>query len=254
MTMDTFSLKNKSAVIVGGAGDLGIAILEGILEAGASAVCIDNDSRGKKKIQLLRDQGYNVKFIETDITNEDNVDKSLIDARDFLNNNINILVNSAGIQRRASSEDFTIEDWNDVIAVNLTSAFNYCKKIGKYMIEDGYGKIVNIASMQSFLGGVTIPAYAASKGGIAQLTKALSNDWASKGIRVNAIAPGYMDTQLNTKLVNDPLRNKEILSRIPIGRWGDPSDLKGCAVFLCSEASDYLTGAIIPVDGGFLSR
>ena len=122
------------------------------------------------------------------------------------------------------------------------------------MIDNNYGKIINIASMQSFLGGITIPAYAASKGGIAQLTKALSNDWASKGIRVNAIAPGYMDTQLNTQLINDPSRNKEILSRIPVGRWGNPEDLKGCAIFLASDASDYLTGAVIPVDGGFLSR
>jgi len=254
MMMNPFSLDKKNALIVGGAGDLGIAILEGILEAGASAVCIDNDPRGKDKIQLLKDRGFKVKFIETDITDEDNIDKSIEDSKTFLNDNINILINSAGIQRRASSEEFSIHDWNDVIAVNLTSSFNYCKKIGKDMIADGYGKIVNIASMQSFLGGITIPAYAASKGGIAQLTKALSNDWASKGIRVNAIAPGYMDTQLNTKLVNDPKRNSEILSRIPVGRWGKPSDLKGCAVFLCSEASDYLTGAIIPVDGGFLSR
>lgn len=158
------------------------------------------------------------------------------------------------IKKRASSEIFKKSDWDDVISVNLTSVFCYCKAIGNLMINNGYGKIINIASMQSFLGGITIPAYAASKGGIAQLTKALSNDWAAKGLTVNAIAPGYMDTQLNTNLINDPKRNEEILSRIPKGRWGKPEDLVGCAIFLASEASDYVTGSIIPVDGGFLSR
>ena len=249
--MSSFSLKNKNAIVVGGSGDLGFAILEGILEAGSSAICIDNDIN---KIQTLKDKGFKVDFIEVDISNEDEIDYSIKKSIDFLGNKIDILINSAGIQRRASSEIFKRKDWDDVIAINLTASFNYCKKVGKIMIDNNYGKIINIASMQSFLGGITIPAYAASKGGIAQLTKALSNDWASKGIRVNAIAPGYMDTQLNTQLINDPSRNKEILSRIPVGRWGNPEDLKGCAIFLASDASDYLTGAVIPVDGGFLSR
>ncbi len=252
--MSSFSLKNKNAIVVGGSGDLGFAILEGILEAGSSAICIDNDINGTKKIQTLKDKGFKVDFIEVDISNEDEIDYSIKKSIDFLGNKIDILINSAGIQRRASSEIFKRKDWDDVIAINLTASFNYCKKVGKIMIDNNYGKIINIASMQSFLGGITIPAYAASKGGIAQLTKALSNDWASKGIRVNAIAPGYMDTQLNTQLINDPSRNKEILSRIPVGRWGNPEDLKGCAIFLASDASDYLTGAVIPVDGGFLSR
>jgi len=193
-------------------------------------------------------------FLEADISDENQITSSIKKSKDLLSGNIDILVNSQGIQRRASSENFLKKDWDDIISINLTSAFDYCQKVGSEMLEQGYGKIINIASMQSFLGGITIPAYAASKGGIAQLTKALSNDWAAKGITVNGIAPGYMNTQLNTNLVNDPVRNKEILSRIPLQRWGNPEDLKGCAIFLASDASQYVTGSIIPVDGGFLAR
>ena len=141
-----------------------------------------------------------------------------------------------------------------VIRVNLTAAFQISKLAANEMLKEHYGKIINIASMQSFLGGITIPAYAASKGGIAQLTKAFSNDLAGKGINVNAIAPGYMDTKLNTAIRNDPLREKEILSRIPKGRWGTGEDLAGLAIFLASAESDYISGTVIPVDGGFLAR
>lgn len=253
--MDTnlFSLVKKNAIIVGGAGDLGFAILEGFLEAGASVVCIDKDLKGKEKIESLIPNSK-VFFLEADISDENQITSSIKKSKDLLSGNIDILVNSQGIQRRASSENFPKKDWDDIISINLTSAFDYCQKVGSEMLEQGYGKIINIASMQSFLGGITIPAYAASKGGIAQLTKALSNDWAAKGITVNGIAPGYMNTQLNTNLVNDPVRNKEILSRIPLQRWGNPKDLKGCAIFLASDASQYVTGSIIPVDGGFLAR
>ena len=253
MKSNLFSLINKKAVIVGGAGDLGLGILQGFLDAGASVVCIDKDQEGKAKINNIQSNDA-VFFVEADITNEKEILTSVEESIALLGGKIDILVNSAGIQRRASSEIFKKSDWDDVISVNLTSVFCYCKAIGNLMINNGYGKIINIASMQSFLGGITIPAYAASKGGIAQLTKALSNDWAAKGLTVNAIAPGYMDTQLNTNLINDPKRNEEILSRIPKGRWGKPEDLVGCAIFLASEASDYVTGSIIPVDGGFLSR
>lgn len=167
---------------------------------------------------------------------------------------MDILLNTAGIQRRCTSEDFSEKDWDDVIAVNLSAMFFYCQLAAQNMIQHGKGKIINIASMQSFFGGITIPAYAASKGGVAQLTKALSNDWAGKGINVNAIAPGYMDTKLNTALINDPVRNDEVLSRIPLKRWGTGNDLKGIVVFLSSDASNYISGAIIPVDGGYLGR
>ena len=167
---------------------------------------------------------------------------------------VDILINSAGIQRRYPSEDFPDDEWHKVIAINLDATFFYCKYAGNTMLKNGGGKIINIASIMSVLGGITIPAYAASKGGVGQLTKALSNDWAAKGICVNAIAPGYMDTQLNTALINDKKRTDEVFMRVPMKRWGTGEDLKGLTVFLASSASDYITGCIIPVDGGYLAR
>ena len=147
-----------------------------------------------------------------------------------------------------------MSDWDDVINVDLRAVFKMCQLAGREMIENGGGKIINLASMLSFFGGFTVPAYAAAKGGVAQLTKALSNEWASKGISVNAIAPGYMATEMNTKLIEDEKRNADILARIPVGRWGNSDDVKGITVFLASKASDYLSGAIIPVDGGYLGK
>lgn len=164
------------------------------------------------------------------------------------------MVNAAGIQRRNKCEDFTLEDWEAVIDVNLTSLFLLCQCAGRVMLKQGKGKIINVASMLSFFGGQTVPAYAASKGGVAQLTKALSNEWASKGISVNGIAPGYMATEMNTALVEDEVRNEQILGRIPVGRWGNGDDMKGITVFLASEASNYFSGAIMPVDGGYLGK
>lgn len=147
-----------------------------------------------------------------------------------------------------------MEDWKTVTQVNLDSVFVLCQLAGQHMLKNGKGKIINIASLLSFFGGFTVPAYAAAKGGVAQLTKALSNEWASRGININAIAPGYMATEMNTALIEDEGRSKEILSRIPAGRWGTPEDIMGTAIFLASDASDYLNGAIIPVDGGYLGR
>jgi len=145
-----------------------------------------------------------------------------------------------------------MQDWLDVVEINMTAVFDFCQMAGREMLKNGYGKIINVASMLSFFGGYTVPAYAASKGGVAQLTKALSNEWASKGINVNAIAPGYMATEMNTKLIEDKERNEKILARIPAGRWGNPNDVKGVILFLSSSASDYISGAVIPVDGGYL--
>ena len=167
---------------------------------------------------------------------------------------LDIIVNGAGVQRRYRSEEFPTAEWDFVINVNLNSVWKLCQLAGRHFLENGGGKIINIASMLSFLGGYTVAAYAASKGGVAQLTKALSNEWAGKNININALAPGYMATALNTAIMNDPVRSKEILDRIPARRWGRPEDMKGAVIFLASGASDYLNGAIIPVDGGFLSR
>ena len=167
---------------------------------------------------------------------------------------INILINNAGMIRRAPIVDFTVADWDDVLAANLTSVFRLCQSAGRHMLAQGSGKIVNIASLLSFQGGLTVPSYAAAKGGVAQLTKALANEWAAKGVQVNAIAPGYMDTDNTEALRNDPTRARQILERIPAGRWGTPQDVAGAAVFLASSASNYINGHVLAVDGGWLGR
>jgi 2-deoxy-D-gluconate 3-dehydrogenase len=166
---------------------------------------------------------------------------------------LDILVNCQSIQRRYPAEDFPLETWDQVIEINLTSVFEISQLAGREMLKKGRGKIINIASMQSFNGGVNIPAYAASKGGVAILTKSLCNAWASRGINVNAIAPGYFDTKMTAGVKADPVRYQQILSRIPVGRWGIPDDICGPLLFLASPASDYLNGVILPVDGGMLS-
>jgi len=167
---------------------------------------------------------------------------------------VDILINDAGIQRRHPCEEFPLSEWQDVLSINLNAVFQLCQLAGRNMLARGYGKIINMASMLSFFGGFTVPAYAASKGGVAQLTKALSNEWAARGVHVNAIAPGYMATEMNTNLLHDPKRNAEISDRIPAHKWGTPEDMKGLAIFLASPASDYINGAIIPIDGGYLAK
>lgn len=252
--LDIFSLKNKRAIVVGGAGDLGSAIMEGLLEAGAFVVAIDIDDNVHNVAQLFKKKGLNASSLQVDITDRDAIKKSVSDAEALLNGSVEILVNSAGIQRRSPSEIFPEKDWDDVISINLTATFFFCQQVAPKMISNGYGKIINVASIMSFFGGITIPAYAASKGGVAQLTKALSNDWASRGICVNAIAPGYIDTRLNTALISDLSRSSEVLLRTPMKRWGLSSDMKGAAVFLSSPASDFITGVVLPIDGGYSAR
>jgi 2-deoxy-D-gluconate 3-dehydrogenase len=252
--MKIFQLTGKNALVVGAAGDLGYAIMEGLAEFGASVVAIDIDPKVVQLATSLREKGFNIFPLQVDIADRMAIKKSVTDAEHLLGGHIDILVNSAGIQRRCSSENFSEKDWDDVISVNLTATFIYCQQVSAGMIHQGYGKIINVSSIMSFFGGVTIPAYAASKGGVSQLTKALSNDWAEKGICVNAIAPGYINTQLNTALIRDEKRSAEVMLRTPLKRWGIPDDIKGVAVFLASNASNFVTGAIIPVDGGYSAR
>ena len=252
--LEKFSLAGKKAIVVGGAGDLGKAMVEAILQAGAQAVVIDIDNRLFEICEGFKDNGLNVSPIIADISKIPEIKNSYETALQILGGKVDILINSAGIQRRYPSEDFPDEEWSKVISINLDATFYYCKYAGNTMLEQGGGKIINIASIMSYLGGITIPAYAASKGGVGQLTKALSNDWAAKGICVNAIAPGYMDTQLNIALINDKKRTEEVYNRVPMKRWGTGEDLKGLTVLLSSSASDYISGCIIPVDGGYLAR
>lgn len=252
--MKLFDLTGQRAIVVGGAGDIGLAILEGLLEAGASAVAIDISPKVDMLMAPLQNKGYQVHGLQVDIRDRSAIKQSVADAGQLLGGNIDILVNAAGIQRRTPSEDFSEQDWDDVLSVNLTAAFIYSQQVAHGMIAQQHGKIIHVSSIMSQFGGVTIPAYAASKGGLAQLTKALSNDWAEKGICVNAIAPGYIDTQLNTNLISDEKRSAEVMLRTPIKRWGVPEDMKGIVIFLASAASNFVTGTVIPVDGGYSAR
>ncbi|WP_426430732.1 SDR family oxidoreductase [Winogradskyella sp. HB-48] len=252
--LEKFSLENKKAIVVGGAGDLGKAMVEALAEAGAQVVIIDIDDRMYHFCEDFKKDNLNVEAVKADISKIEEVQSSYKIALEILGGKLDILVNSAGIQRRYPSEQFPEEEWSKVIAINLDATFYFCKYAANTMLENNGGKIINVASLMSFLGGITIPAYAASKGGVGQLTKALSNDLAAKGICVNAIAPGYMDTQLNAGIINDKKRTDEVFMRVPMKRWGTGEDLKGLTVFLASSASDYVTGTIIPVDGGYLGR
>ncbi|MXP75592.1 SDR family oxidoreductase [Lachnospiraceae bacterium WCA-9-b2] len=249
-----FDLKGKKAIVVGGAGDLGFGMLEGLVEAGAQCVVIDVDEKLKSVCEGLNSRGFRTHPVHGDISDRKQVRESYEEAMDIFGNDLDIMVNAAGIQIRHPSEEFPMEDWDKVLAVNLTGPWMYMQMAANTMIPKGYGKLVTVSSLQSIIGGVTIPAYTAAKGGLGTLIKTLSNDWAAKGLNINCIAPGYMATKLNTGLLADQKRSKEILGRIPQGRWGTGEDLKGVTVFLCSSASDYVNGITIPVDGGFLGR
>lgn len=252
--MNMFDLTGKNAIVTGGNRGLGKGIAEGLCEAGANVAIWASSDSVFEAAKELKAKGFNVKGYKVDISNRKLVEEKFNETLKDFNSKLDILVNNAGVQRRNHCEDFTFEDWDTVLNVNLSAVFELCQLAGRVMIKEGKGKIINLASMLTFFGGFTVPAYAASKGGVAQLTKALCNEWASKGINVNAMAPGYMATEMNTKLIEDKGRNAEITARIPAKRWGTPDDMKGTAVFLASSASDYLDGAIIPVDGGYLVK
>jgi len=252
-TPDLFDLTGKKALVTGGSYGLGFAMARALGEAGAEVGVIDISEKLEDAVKNLSTKKKKVIGIKADLS----IRKSRKAAfEEFIKTfgTIDILVNNAGITARHPAEKFSIEDWDKVLEINLTAVFDLCQLAGRVMLEKGAGKIINVASLLSFTGGLTVPAYAASKGGVAQLTKALSNEWASKGVNVNAIAPGYMDTPLNTALIKDANRSRQILERIPAGRWGKPDDLRGAIVFLASNASDYMHGAIMVVDGGFLGR
>ena len=252
--MNRFSLADKNAIVTGGTRGLGKGMSEALCEAGAKVVILASSDRVFSTVDELKQKGYDVFGVKADLGDREKVPAAFEKAVAMVGGKLDILVNCAGIQRRNRCEDFAFNDWDDVINVNLNAVFQLCQLAGRLMLKQGKGKIINVASMLSFFGGYTVPAYAASKGGVAQLTKALSNEWAGRGINVNAVAPGYMATDMNVNLIQDPKRNQEILSRIPAGRWGTPDDVKGIIVFLASEASDYISGAIIPVDGGYLAK
>lgn len=248
-----FDLTGKKAVVTGAAQGLAHGMAEGLMEAGAEVTIIDLSGRTAAMAQEFCDRGFRCHGVQADLGSAGTREQAMEEAIAAMGG-LDILVNAAGVQKRHKSEEFPLSDWDFVLNVNLTAVFHLCQLAARHYLAHGGGKIINIASMLSYFGGYTVPAYAASKGGVAQITKAFANEWASKNINVNALAPGYMATTMNTALMNDPGRNTEILARIPAGAWGTEEDMKGPVVFLASDASSYLHGAVIPVDGGYLSR
>ncbi len=250
-----FDVSGKKVIVTGGTRGLGLGMAEGFLQSGCTVAIVGTSDKVFEVAQGLRDKGYDCHGVKGDLGVREECYRVFNECVEKLGGDLDVLVNAHGIQRRHLPEEFPLSDWDDVISVNLSSLFVLCQEAGKIMLKKGYGKIINVASMISFFGGQTIPAYAAAKGGVAQLTKALSNDWAGRGINVNAIAPGYMDTEMNAALT-DPAnpRFQQITDRIPAHRWGTGEDMQGTALFLASRASDYLCGAVIPVDGGYLVK
>lgn len=247
-----FDLTDKNAIVTGASRGIGKSLAMSLANAGANIIIIDV-ARDEQTELAIKQYNVSCETIIFDLANFDKYENLISDIIKKYQH-IDILINNAGIQRRHPSVDFPKNDWDLVININMNAVFFMCQQVGKHMIERGYGKIVNIASLLAFQGGYTIPAYTAAKSAVAGFSKSLSNEWASKGITINCIAPGYIATEMNTALMNDETRNRQILERIPAGRWGNPEDLGGTAVFLSSSASDYINGFTIAVDGGWLGR
>jgi 2-dehydro-3-deoxy-D-gluconate 5-dehydrogenase len=254
MSPEDFRLDGKNALVTGSRKGIGAGIALALAEAGANVVCHGQNAKPGSIGAEIRALGRKTLYIAGDIADAA-VCANLVQKTVAELGSLDILVNNAGIIRRAPAAEYPDEYWNETIAVDLTAVFRLSKLAGQQMLKQGKsGKIVNVASVLSFQGGILVPAYAAAKGGVAQLTKALANEWAAKGINVNAIAPGYIVTEVTAALRSDPVRNRQILERIPAGRWGEPADIGGAAVFLSSSVSNYVHGHVLAVDGGWLSR
>lgn len=249
--LDLFRLDQKVALVTGAATGLGAAIAEALAQAGATVAVHGNRRPATETAEAI---GPKATAFQADLSSTSGAEELFAEVKKKLGK-IDILINNAGTIIRHAAAEYPLEDWQTVLQVNLTSVFQLSQLAGRDMIErNSPGKIVNIASLLSFQGGIRVPAYAASKGGVAQLTKSLANEWAPKGIQVNAIAPGYISTTNTEPLQADETRNRQILERIPAGRWGQPMDIAGAALYLSSAASDYVTGTVITVDGGWMGR
>lgn len=248
----SFDLTGKRALVTGANTGIGQAIAVALAEAGAD-VALAGRSAPDESLALIDATGRKAVDLRADLSSIAPV-KGLVDEAASALGGLDILVNNAGIIRRNDLSDFTEEDWDAVIDTNLKTLFFLSQAAAKVMMAQGSGKIINIASLLSFQGGIRVPSYAAAKSGVAGLTKAMANELAPKGVQVNAIAPGYIATNNTAALQADETRNRQILERIPTGRWGSPADIAGAAVFLASPASDYVTGHVLAVDGGWLAR
>lgn len=249
---ELFDLEGRVAVVTGARTGIGQAIAWGLADAGAGVVIWGHRPDFGETADVLQKSGRLVRSVDADLADRDRVESACSELLDQIK--VDILVNAAGIIRRGQAVDAPVADWDAVMAVQLNSAFLLAQRFARPMLERGAGKIINIASVLSFQGGINVVAYAAAKHAIAGLTRALANEWAPKGVQVNAIAPGYIRTKFTQVLFEDPVRQKAIVDRIPAGRWGSPSDLVGTAVFLASPASEYVNGHVLAVDGGWLSR
>jgi 2-deoxy-D-gluconate 3-dehydrogenase len=251
--LESFSLKGKNALVTGSSRGLGAGIAVALAQAGANVAIHGSHARPESTGHILSEMGVNQFAVVGDVSDA-SVCSLLIEEVVHHFGAIDILVNNAGTIRRAPAAEHSDEDWQAVIDTNLSSVFRLTKHAGKHMLAQGSGKVINIASLLTFQGGVFVPSYAAAKGGVGQLTKAFANEWAAKGVNVNAIAPGYMATDNTTALRANPERSRQIMERIPAGRWGCPEDLAGAVIFLASGVSDYVHGHILVVDGGWLCR
>ena len=252
ITYQMFDLTGKKAIVTGAGQGMGRSMAQALIGAGATVALI---GRGQNVVETCREidpTGKAALPFLADLSLREQIHRVFDEVMDAFGGELDILVNNAGIQRRHMPEDFPIEEWDEVLAVNLNAVWIMAQLAGRVMLAKGSGKIINIASLNSFLGGTTVPAYTAAKSGVAGLTRALSDDWAGRGVNVNAIAPGYIATSLNTALIGNPDREPKILARLPKKRWGEPDDMKGAVIFLASAASDYVTGVTLAVDGGYL--
>ncbi|WP_040950299.1 2-dehydro-3-deoxy-D-gluconate 5-dehydrogenase KduD [Gorillibacterium massiliense] len=250
--MNLFDLTGKTALVTGASGGLGQGMALGLAEAGADVISV-SQSGSAATTEAVQDLGRKGWTLKADLGKEDILENLVSEALSFTGN-IDILVNNAGIIRRTPAADHSSKDWHDVLDINLNSVFFLCQLVGRHMLERGSGKIINIASMLTYQGGINVPGYTAAKHGIAGLTKAFANEWAGKGLNINAIAPGYMVTNNTAPILADEHRTQSITDRIPAGRWGTPNDMKGPVVFLASAASDYMNGHVLCVDGGWMAR
>lgn len=249
-----FDVAGKCCIVTGGAQGLSRGMAEGLLENGCKVVLMDiQKEKLEKVVEEYRNRGYDAYGVCGDLSNRDTLGRMFDEAMEYLNGKLDVLIPAAGIQRRHLPEEFPLEEWDLVLKINLDHVFVIIQKALKVMLKQPTGgKIINIASMVSWFGGTTVPAYTAAKGAVTQLTKSLAVDCAGRGINVNALAPGYMDTEMCANMTQT--RKDETTLRIPQGRWGTPEDMKGPVLFLASSASDYLNGAVIPVDGAYLAK
>ncbi len=251
--LDLFSLEGKTAAITGATRGIGSSLAIGLAEAGADIALLQRDpSQTHVKLEVEK-LGSKCEIIACDLSDIKQVKDAVPTVIEQMGK-LDILVNNGGIQRRSPAIEFSEEDWDEVMTVNLKAVWMLAQSAGQHMIPRKGGKIINIASLNSYQGGITIPAYTSVKGGVAQLTKALSNEWAQYNVNVNAIVPGYIATDMNEALIQDNTRNRQIMERIPAGRWGEPDDFKGTVIYLASDASNYVHGHLLSVDGGWLGR